>query len=222
MSPVLSEAVPSTVPIAHLPLALIASRLALTALLAAAVAFRPWRRLRASVAAVPADTAQAQVLIAVAGSLMVMIIGDSVARAFGLVGLGAFIRFRSGIKDPRDAAVLFVMIGIGMAVGIGLLPVAGLAVLFVGSMLMLLELSESRPLQRVRVGIDLERPGLALEPIRPVFDNVRVLAAPHDIAGPGRLLLELDGPPGLDAATVLRRLERTGIPGVRGVVLIDP
>lgn len=204
------------------PLTEMLLRLLVTLALASAIAYRPWRRALAQTAPLSVETAQAQVIIAVAGALMVIVIGDSTARAFGLVGLGAFIRFRSGIKDPRDAAVLFVMIGIGMAVGIGLLPVAGLAVLFVGSMLMLLELSESRPLQRVRVGIDLERPGLALEPIRPVFDNVRVLAAPHDIAGPGRLLLELDGPPGLDAATVLRRLERTGIPGVRGVVLIDP
>ena len=50
---------------------------------------------------------------------MVVVIGQSTARAFGLVGLGGFIRFRSGIKDTRDAAVMFVMIGIGMACGAG-------------------------------------------------------------------------------------------------------
>ncbi len=62
---------------------------------------------------------------------MVAVIGDSMARAFGLVGLGAFIRFRSGIKDPRDAAVMFVMIGIGMACGLGAVPIAVVATLFV-------------------------------------------------------------------------------------------
>src|SRR5581483_5195643 len=88
-------------------------RMAIAALLGAWVAYRSWRRLMRQTLPPSRESSQAQTLIAVAGALMVAVIGDSMARAFGLVGLGAFIRFRSGIKDPRDAAVMFVMIGIG-------------------------------------------------------------------------------------------------------------
>src|SRR5262245_34087234 len=100
-----------------------ATRFVVAALLGAMVAYRPWRRLL-SQAPIPRETAQAQTLIAVAGAIMVAIIGDSTALAFGLVGLGGFIRFRSGIKDTRDAAVMFVMIGVGMACGLGLMGIA--------------------------------------------------------------------------------------------------
>ena len=60
-----------------------------------------------------------------AGALLVVVIGDSLARAFGLVGLGTFIRFRAGVKDPRDVAILFVMIGVGMACGLEVLQRRG-------------------------------------------------------------------------------------------------
>src|SRR5262245_62678055 len=105
-------------------------RLVIAALLGAFLAYRAWRRLLPNTLPPSRETAQAQTLIAVAGSLMVAVIGDSTARAFGLVGLGAFIRFRSGIKDPRDAAVMFIMIGVGMACGLGLVPLALVATLF--------------------------------------------------------------------------------------------
>ncbi len=64
--------------------------------------------------------AKAEILICVAGTILIIVIGDSVARAFGLFGLGSFIRFRTEIKDAMDTAIIFVLIGIGMAVGIGL------------------------------------------------------------------------------------------------------
>ena len=88
-------------------------------LLGAFLGYRLWRRLLPSTLPPARETAQAQTLIAIAGALMVVVIGQNTARAFGLVGLGGFIRFRSGIKDTRDAAVMFVMIGIGMACGAG-------------------------------------------------------------------------------------------------------
>ncbi len=64
------------------------------------------------------DQVRAQILIAVAGALMVVVVGDSMARAFGLVGIGGFIRFRTSIRNPRDTAFLFLLIGLGMACGL--------------------------------------------------------------------------------------------------------
>jgi uncharacterized membrane protein YhiD involved in acid resistance len=70
---------------------------------------------------------KAQVLVTMAGALLVVVIGDdegASARAFGLLGLGSFVRFRSALKSPADTAMLFLLIGIGMACGVGR-PLAG-------------------------------------------------------------------------------------------------
>lgn len=64
--------------------------------------------------------AKAEIIICMVGAVMVIVIGDNVARAFGLFGLGSFIRFRTAIKDAIDTAIIFVLIGIGMAIGVGL------------------------------------------------------------------------------------------------------
>src|SRR5688572_27846130 len=109
----------------HLGLALL--RLLSAAFLGTVISYRPWRRFLAHAPVTAVETRQAQVLIAVAGAEIVLVIGDNVARAFSLVGLGGFIRFRSGIKDPREAAVLFVLIGIGMACGLCLVGIAALS-----------------------------------------------------------------------------------------------
>lgn len=107
-------------------LGVILARLGMAAVLAVFIAYRPWRYFIPWYFE-PAESG-AQVLIAVSGALMTSVIGNNVALAFGLVGLGGFIRFRSGIKDPREAGVMFLMIGIGMACGIGRMPLALVAV----------------------------------------------------------------------------------------------
>ena len=72
---------------------------------------------------------QAQTLLCVSGALMMIIIGNSLARAFGIAGAAAIIRFRTPVDDPRDATILFLLLALGMAAGIGALPVAGLGTL---------------------------------------------------------------------------------------------
>ncbi|HET8541188.1 MAG TPA: DUF4956 domain-containing protein [Anaeromyxobacter sp.] len=100
-----------------------APRFAAAVAIGALIAARPWRVLMGRRPPRP-EMVQAQILLCVAAALVIVVIGDSVAKAFGLVGLGSFVRFRSGLKDPRDAAVLFLVIGLGMACGHGALGVA--------------------------------------------------------------------------------------------------
>jgi hypothetical protein len=96
----------------------IAFRFGAAILVGVLIAARPWRVLMRR--PLPrAEMVQAQILLCAAAALITVVIGDSVAKAFGLVGLGSFVRFRSGLKDPRDAAVLFLVIGLGMACGHG-------------------------------------------------------------------------------------------------------
>lgn len=113
--------------------------LSMAVVLGAIIAYRPWRKI-AGKPSPRREMIHAQILIALAGAVAVAVIGDSLARAFGLVGLGGFIRFRTGIRDPRDAAVFFLLIGLGMACGLGTVGLALVCALFVGLVVMILDL----------------------------------------------------------------------------------
>ncbi len=70
----------------------------------------------------------AQTLLCVSGAMMI-IIGNSLARAFGIAGAAAIIRFRTPVDAPRDTTILFLLMALGMAAGIGALSLAGLGAL---------------------------------------------------------------------------------------------
>ncbi len=117
----------------------LAPRFAAAVAIGALIAARPWRYLMGR-RPPRAEMVQAQILLCVAAAIIIVVIGDSVAKAFGLVGLGSFVRFRSGLKDPRDAAVLFLVIGLGMACGHGSLGVAFAGTIFAALLLAVLDL----------------------------------------------------------------------------------
>ncbi|HJQ33427.1 MAG TPA: DUF4956 domain-containing protein [Pyrinomonadaceae bacterium] len=94
-----------------------AVRLTLAALLAALLAFRP-RRYAGSVKRNP-YVAQTQILMAVVASALMMIVGDSAARAFGIFGAASLVRFRTNIKDPKEITVLLLSMAIGLSTGVG-------------------------------------------------------------------------------------------------------
>lgn len=122
-----------------LPLNVLLPRLAAALLVGVALGVRPWRlAMRRPLPRV--EMAQAQILLCSAAAIITLVIGDSLAKAFGLVGLGSFVRFRSGLKDPRDAAVLFLTIGLGMACGHGALGLALTAGLLSAALLAVLDL----------------------------------------------------------------------------------
>jgi hypothetical protein len=74
---------------------------------------------------------QCQVLLCIAGAFVMIIVGDSLARAFGVVGAAGVVRFRTPVENPRDSAVLFLLIGIGMACGLNAFGLAALMTLLV-------------------------------------------------------------------------------------------
>jgi len=198
---------------------IILARLVVAALLGAFLGYRVWRRFLPHALPPTRETAQAQTLIAVAGALMVVVIGHSTARAFGLVGLGAFIRFRSGIKDPRDAAVMFVMIGVGMACGLGAVPMAVVATLFAGMVLAVFDAGRRARLRMVRLAIAVEDPRHAFERIRAALPGARAVELPNTNPEPGRVVVDVVLAEGIDAAAVLHLLDERQVPGVRAVSL---
>jgi hypothetical protein len=98
-------------------------RLGCAIVLGTVIAWRPFSRRPIKV-----EVKHALLIMTVAATMVVIVIGDSLARAFGVVGLGSFIRFRSSIKDPRDVTLFFLAIGTGMACGLGAVPVAAVGV----------------------------------------------------------------------------------------------
>ncbi len=57
------------------------------------------------------------VFVSVIVSIVMMIIGNSLARAFALVGALSIIRFRTVVKDTKDTAYVFMALAVGMAAG---------------------------------------------------------------------------------------------------------
>ena len=88
-------------------------RLVVAVLLGAVVAWI-YRKTRAEhVATFPATL----VLLAVLIAMVTQVIGDSVARAFSLVGALSIVRFRTVVRDTQDTAFVIFAVVVGMACG---------------------------------------------------------------------------------------------------------
>jgi hypothetical protein len=104
-------------------------RFIIAAFLAMLLAFR-WRRGMSLTQRNP-YVAQTQILLAVVAAAMMMIVGDSAARAFGIFAAASLVRFRTNIRDPKETTVLLVCLGVGLACGVGRLDMAFILALFV-------------------------------------------------------------------------------------------
>jgi uncharacterized membrane protein YhiD involved in acid resistance len=110
--------------------------LPLAAALGAVLAFRPQRR-----GTPPRSPAviQTQIILAVVGALVMLVVGASLARAFGIVGAASLVRYRSKIEDPKDAGVMLSCLALGLASGVGIYWVAAVSTLFILGVLWVLE-----------------------------------------------------------------------------------
>lgn len=60
-------------------------------------------------------------------SIIILLVGNNVARAFSLAGAFSIIRFRSNPGDPKDLSYVFLTLAVGLACGMGYV---GYAVIF--------------------------------------------------------------------------------------------
>ncbi len=72
------------------------------------------------------------VLLSLIMSMVMMVIGNNIARAFGLAGAMSIIRFRTVVKDTRDTTFVFYSLAAGMAAGTGNLRIALVGTLLIG------------------------------------------------------------------------------------------
>src|SRR5688572_15984361 len=115
-------------------------RFSLAAFLAALLAFRPRRGV--SIVRRNPFVAQTQILMAVVAGAMMMVVGDSAARAFGIFAAASLVRFRTNIRDPKEITVLLICLGVGLAAGVGRWDMAVILTLFVLVALAVLEYFE--------------------------------------------------------------------------------
>jgi len=72
-------------------------------------------------------------------SIIILLIGDNVARAFSLAGAFSLIRFRSAPGDPKDIAYVFFTLAVGLACGMNYVEYAALFAVILGSVMLVLE-----------------------------------------------------------------------------------
>jgi uncharacterized membrane protein YhiD involved in acid resistance len=126
------------------------ARLPTAALLSAILAFRPRRR---GTPKRQAPVIQTQIILAIVGAMVMLVVGTSLARAFGIVGAAGLIRYRAKIEDPKDAGVMLSTLAIGLAAGVGLYLFAIFATVFVLGVLRVIESIDPEPYQRFELAI---------------------------------------------------------------------
>lgn len=80
------------------------------------------------------------VMLTMITSIVIMVIGNNLARAFGMVGAMSIIRFRTAVKDAADIMFIFFGLTIGLACGVKLYAIAFTSTLFVSGTYILFSL----------------------------------------------------------------------------------
>src|SRR3954469_4531661 len=117
------------------------TRLPIAAGLACVLAFRPRRK---GTPQRQAPVIQTQIILAVVGAVVMLEVGSSLARAFGIVGAAGLERYRAKIEDPKDAGVMLSTLAVGLAAGVGVWLLAGFATLFILAVLWIVESFEPK------------------------------------------------------------------------------
>ena len=118
------------------PVRLAAVSLPVAGILAALLAFRP--RQRGTPRRTP-TVIQTQIILALVGAVVMLVVGTSLARAFGIVGAAGLVRYRAKISDPKDAGVMLSTLAIGLASGVGLYALAAFATFVILGVLWVVE-----------------------------------------------------------------------------------
>jgi uncharacterized membrane protein YhiD involved in acid resistance len=123
------------------------------------------------------------VLLTVLIALVTVVIGNSVARAFGLVGALSIVRFRTVVEDTRDTAFVIFAVVVGMAVGAGYATLAAVGIPAVALAALAMSWFDARPEARgtaitltVRVGLGNDPEELLASVFRKHLSDVSLVA----------------------------------------------
>src|SRR5262249_39617925 len=112
----------------------------------------------------------------VVASALMMVVGDSAARAFGIFAAVSLVRFRTNIRDPKEITILLVSLGIGLATGVGRLEIAIILSLFVLVMLWVLEYYEpAQALRAMELTVKTRKVDETDEILREIFEKRNIV-----------------------------------------------
>lgn len=158
-------------------------RLLLAVVLASALAFRPRKDgplFRRSV-----FVAQTQILLAMVAAALMMIVGDSAARAFGIFAAASLVRFRTNIRDPKEITVLLISLALGLSAGVGRWELGVSLCLFSLVLLWLLEYGESEKIYRsMELTIKTRDPDRTSEVLKEIFRKLKLDAEVRELVPP--------------------------------------
>jgi uncharacterized membrane protein YhiD involved in acid resistance len=137
---------------------------------------------------------QTLVLMGMVVSLVMLIVGSNIARAFSLVGALSIVRFRNAVKETRDVGFIFLAMAIGMSAGTRFYTLAAVATVVICGVIIIMDrfdwfkLDVQSQLVKVQVPPDTDYTSL--------LDDVFVrLASRHDLVSAesirGGALIEL-------------------------------
>jgi anti-anti-sigma factor len=147
---------------------------------------------------------QAQTLLCVSGAMMMIIIGNSLARAFGIAGAASIIRFRTPVDDPKDVTILFLLMGLGMSSGLGAFAVAGLGTAFLCVALVALDHLATQKARIMSVEIQASGRVFPTTHVEGVFARNQIVFEPREISQAGDVTVKYHT--WLDARTSLEDL----------------
>lgn len=187
--------------------------LPLAAVLGAALAFRPRRR--GTPPRVPA-VIQTQVILSVMGALVMIVVGASMARAFGIVGAASLIRYRAKISDPKDAGVMLMSLGVGLAAGVGLYGVAIMATLFVLGVLWMIESLERHTYARFELKVEAKGPATLRPQLEHLLSRCHARAELRGL-GPEEMVYSVRVPVGMRVDSLSDRIMQLAPTAIRSV-----
>jgi uncharacterized protein DUF4956/MgtC family protein len=155
---VLADTPDTVTQLAQLQHALI--RLPVAAGLASVLAMRPRRR---GTPPRQPPVIQTQIILAIVGAVVMLVVGSSLARAFGIVGAAGLVRYRAKIEDPKDAGVMLSTLAVGLAAGVGVWMLAAFSTVFVLLVLWVVESFEPKAKQLFTLKVTAKNPA-ALKP----------------------------------------------------------
>lgn len=174
---------------------------------------------------IPRSLLQAQVLLCVAGALVMIIIGGSVARAFGIAGAAGIVRFRTPVDDPKDSTILFILVALGMACGVGLIEVAAIGTLFLCLLLFALDHYGEAKARLMVLSLVAQGPVFPSEHVNQVLrnyvDNFEAREIVQGAEAVTRYVVTFSGP-NAPLAWLSQELMANGTAGLKSVSWTDP
>ena len=128
---------------------------------------------------------QTQILLAVVAAALMMVVGDSAARAFAIFAAASLVRFRTNIRDPKEITVLLISLALGLSAGVGRWELGIALCLFALALLWLLEFNEQQSIFRsMELTIKTRDTDRTQEILRKIFKRRRLDAEVRELDPP--------------------------------------